>query len=156
MFKRLTSLFGKGKDQGFTLIEMLIVILIIGILAAVGVPLYIGYTQDAKLAEGKALAGSVLTAMQACVQINPGSANCTIADVAGKVGLTSGGVTGDTRWTVSGGPPTLANSGGACVWGGNAIVVTGSGDVAGLSATISFTGGNVRMTCNTGSASGPC
>ena len=57
------SLVEAEAEPGFTLVELLIVILIVGILAAVGVPLYLGYTKDARLAEGKALAGSALTAI---------------------------------------------------------------------------------------------
>src|SRR5262249_913385 len=57
---------GAGCDAGFTAVEVLIVILIIGILSAVALPLYLGYTRDARLAEAKGLAGSTPTAPSRC------------------------------------------------------------------------------------------
>jgi len=51
--------------KGFTLIELVIVIVIIGILAVVAVPIYRGYVMRAMLSEGQALVGSVLYAQKA-------------------------------------------------------------------------------------------
>src|SRR2546427_12866803 len=59
-----------ASEAGFTLMELLVVVIIVGILAAVGVPLYLGYVRDSRLAEAKALAGSAVTAAQGRGQQN--------------------------------------------------------------------------------------
>ncbi len=52
----------KRNQKGFTLIELVIVVIIIGILAVVSVPLYQKYTLGAIASEGKALVGAVISA----------------------------------------------------------------------------------------------
>jgi len=51
--------------KGFTLIELMVVILIVGILAAVSVPIMRGRIDAAKWSEGKAMAGSLATSIRA-------------------------------------------------------------------------------------------
>lgn len=51
------------KQQGFTLIELMIVVAIIGILAAVAIPAYQDYTIRAKVTEGIGFASSAKTAV---------------------------------------------------------------------------------------------
>ena len=50
--------------KGFTLVELVIVIVIVGILSIVAVPIYRGYTRKAMASEGKALLGSVQTSQK--------------------------------------------------------------------------------------------
>jgi prepilin-type N-terminal cleavage/methylation domain-containing protein len=51
--------------KGFTLIELMVVIFIVGILAAVAIPIMRGRIDSAKWSEGKAGAGSIRTAARA-------------------------------------------------------------------------------------------
>jgi len=53
----------KKLQQGFTLIELMIVVAIIGILAAIAVPAYQDYTIRSRVSEAASLAGAVRTAM---------------------------------------------------------------------------------------------
>jgi len=51
-------------QKGFTLIELMIVVAIIGILAALAIPAYTDYTIKSRVAEGASLSGSAKTAIE--------------------------------------------------------------------------------------------
>ena len=63
-------------QKGFTLIELMIVIAIIGILAAVAVPQYSQYTNRAKFSEVKIAVSPIKSAVEDCFQRNNGNASC--------------------------------------------------------------------------------
>ena len=91
------------KQQGFTLIELMIVVAIIGILAAIAIPAYQDYTIRAQVSEGLNLSGAAKAAVTEYFQDQgafPGTNNLAgleaAVNIAGKyvsqVSVTGAGV----------------------------------------------------------------
>lgn len=94
--------------KGFTLIELMVVILIVAILAAVAIPIMRGRIDAAKWSEGKAMAGTLGTAIRAYTAEKgvDGSYGADTPSLA-TLGFASGDLTGtyfaftDYSWTTT-------------------------------------------------------
>jgi len=80
----------RSAQKGFTLIELMIVVAIIGILAAVALPAYQDYTIRAKITEGLTLASQLKTAVTETHQARgPGDKSCTSQATCDVIGATT-------------------------------------------------------------------
>ncbi len=129
-----------GKQAGFTLIELVMVIIIIGILAAVALPRFVNLQADARLAKAQALFGSI----RAAAAITHG--------VALARGLTGGSVSMEgTNVTLVNAYPT-ANAAGIIaaaqiVAASDGVTLQGGGGGAGATINIRMTGATTLANC---------
>jgi type IV pilus assembly protein PilA len=125
----------KKNQQGFTLIELMIVIAIIGILAAVALPAYQNYTARAAYTEVVAAAGTAKTAIDVCVQTGTPvdcatltvAAGWTAAPLVNTITLTGSGDSDDrTGYTITTAPNDADSGGTAGIIPANTHILTGT------------------------------
>jgi type IV pilus assembly protein PilA len=122
----------KKIQQGFTLIELMIVVAIIGILAAIAIPQYQDYTVRTRVSEAAVLADGAKTAVAEFYNTNshwpPNNASAGLSGSASIIGKYVSGV------AVAGNVIT-------------ATVTAASGTTGNLTLTATANGGSVSWTC---------
>ncbi|HSL04316.1 MAG TPA: prepilin-type N-terminal cleavage/methylation domain-containing protein [Nitrospiraceae bacterium] len=137
----------KGQ-KGFTLIELMIVVAIIGILAAIAIPNFIAYQAKSKQAEAKVALGAIFTS---AVAFNAESVpNTYVANNIGQIGYTPSGAPRYSFWY---GVDVAQIAGTPVVFSGAPAVVPG-GCNTGASPATTAAGGGVVASSATGFTAG--
>jgi type IV pilus assembly protein PilA len=139
----------KRVQQGFTLIELMIVVAIIGILAAVALPAYQDYTLRAKMSEAIGFAAAAKTSVGECLL---SAQDETFCNTNAEVGLNAAN-------TITSPFVETVTIGGGAAAGNNvtiAVAIRGTGNTALDAGTITFAGtktnNGVSWTCTVSAA----
>lgn len=131
-------------ERGFSLIELLVVVLLVGVLAAIAIPAFLNQKSKAYDSTAKALAHDVQVAAESYATDNAGSyANLTVAAL--------GQIDGTIQTAAGNGNPYVASVTNATATGYTVTIKPAAGNET---FTIARSGGSVSRTCTVNGVSG--
>ena len=133
--------FRKQPQKGFTMVELMVVVVIVGVLAAVAVPMYSKYVKNARVSEATGKIGEVVTAAKAWAIENPNAAGNPIwpSGAGGVVDLTQ---TDQFTYAITGG------GGGNASTSALTITATGRSGLKMAGVTVAVTVPNINSNGN--------